>query len=272
MTLLDTPRTPLPPPRPRLAGGLRELALVALLYVGYSASRLVADDAPGPAVARAMDLVAVEQVLGIAWEGPLTALFVDVGLLGLLASFQYATAHYVVTAGVLLWLHRRGPAAYLPARRALVLATVAGLVVYLLVPMAPPRLTPGWSVDVLQLHASAGWWGAEASAPRGLGGLTNQLAAFPSLHAGWALWVALAVRATTTSRVARSLGWAHAAVTAVVVVGTGNHWVLDVVAGWLVVLLGYAVAGWRAGDLGVNSPPGVPRGRHAGGRASLPRP
>jgi len=30
--------------------------------------------------------------------------------------------------------------------------------------------------------------------------MTNQLAAFPSLHAGWALWVALAITAATASR------------------------------------------------------------------------
>ena len=47
--------------------------------------------------------------------------------------------------------------------------------------------------DLLAVHSAAGWWGGEASAPQGMGWLTNQLAAFPSMHAGWALWVALAV-------------------------------------------------------------------------------
>jgi hypothetical protein len=249
--------------------GLRELVLVTLLYVAYSASRLVADDAVAPALGRAHELLAVERGLGLAWEQPLNRLFVDVDLLGLAASFQYATAHYVVTAVALVWLHRRGPAAYLPARRALLVATVAGLVLYLMVPMAPPRLTPEY-VDVLRLHAEAGWWGAEASAPKGLGGLTNQLAAFPSLHAGWALWVALAVRRTSGSPVLRGLAWAHALVTAVVVVGTGNHWVLDVVAGWAVVVLGYAVADrWPARDRAVNTPPRSAATHHGSGPASL---
>ena len=146
---------------------------------------------------------------------------------------------------VLVWLYRRGPTTYAPARRALLIATIAGLVLYLLLPMAPPRLTGGY-VDVLACNSADGWWGSEASAPRGLGGFTNQLAAFPSLHAGWALWVALAIRSATSNRAARAFGWTHAIVTAIVVVGTGNHWVLDAVVGWLVVGTGwYAARSWR---------------------------
>ena len=195
-------RRRLRPRRSRLRG-VRELLLLAVLYVAYSGTRLVADDALAPARrpgARAARRRAV--FLGLDWEHALNRLFVDVDWLGLVGSYWYATAHYVVTAVVLVWLYRRGPATYAPARRALLLATVAGLVLYLLLPMAPPRLTEGY-VDVLSLHSADGWWGSEASAPRGLGGFTNQLAAFPSLHAGWALWVALAIRSATTNRAAR---------------------------------------------------------------------
>ena len=144
---------------------------------------------------------------------------------------------------VLVWLYRRGPATYAPARRALLLATVLGLVLYLLLPMAPPRLTAGTSTCSACTRPTAGG-ASEASAPRGLGGFTNQLAAFPSLHAGWALWVALAIRSATANRASRAFGWTHAAVTALVVVGTGNHWVLDAVVGWLVV-----AAAWIGLDL-----------------------
>ena len=70
-----------------------------------------------------------------------------------------------------------------------------------------------------------------------MGQLTNELAAFPSLHAGWALWVALVVRRNTTNLWLRGLAWLHALITAVVVIGTGNHWILDVAVGWAVVIV-----------------------------------
>jgi membrane-associated phospholipid phosphatase len=101
--------------------------------------------------------------------------------------------------------------------------------------------------DIMSLHSADGWWSTDASAPKGMGGLTNELAAFPSLHAGWALWVALVVRRSTRNYWARGLAWVHAVTTAVVVVGTGNHWILDVVLGWaLVIVAMWLVDPWFA--------------------------
>ena len=131
-------------------------------------------------------------------------------MLGLVGSYWYATLHYVVTAGVLIWLWRLGADRYGPARRALAIGTLLALTAYILLPTAPPRFIGGY-VDVLSLHAADGWWGADASAPRGLGGLTNELAAFPSMHAGWALWVALALQLYATRKWVRVLGWTYAA-------------------------------------------------------------
>ena len=84
--------------------GVRELAVLLALYVAYSGTRLFANDTLAPAVDRARTLVDVERVLGLHWEHQVNRLFVDVDVLGLLGSYWYATAHYVVTAGVLVWL------------------------------------------------------------------------------------------------------------------------------------------------------------------------
>lgn len=214
----------------------RELALLAAVYVAYALTRVVASDAFAPARVRAEWILSLEQLVGLDVERALNTWLVQHPGIGLAASYYYASAHYVVTAVVLArWWRRRKQ--YGPARTALVLATVLALVAYLLVPTAPPRLLDGWT-DLMAVHAGSGWWGEAASAPQGLGWMTNQLAAFPSMHAGWALWVALVLHPTR----ARWLGWLHAVLTGVVVVGTGNHWVLDVLAGWAVV----AVAWWVA--------------------------
>lgn len=215
--------------------GAVELALLAALYVAYSASRLLADNDPSAARDRADWLLGVEKGLGLAWESRIVEWVTDNETVGLAASYFYATAHYVVTAAVLLWLYRRGPKVYAPARRALLLATSIALVGYLVVPMAPPRLA-GYT-DVLKLHATDGWWGAEASAPRGFGELTNQFAAMPSMHAGWALWVAIALAWAGVGPGWRLLAATYAAVSALIVVATGNHWVLDAVVGWLVIVV-----------------------------------
>ncbi|WP_345520510.1 phosphatase PAP2 family protein [Nocardioides conyzicola] len=226
---------------PGWARAIMELLLILALWVFYSLARLLADTSLQPALNRANDLLHIEDLLGISWEGPLNQLFTDHTVLGLAGSYWYATLHYVVTAAVLVWLWRLGADRYGPARRALVIGTLLGLAAYLMMPTAPPRFLSGY-VDVLSLHAADGWWGADASAPRGLGGLTNELAAFPSLHAGWSLWVALALQVYATRKWVRVLGWAYALGTAIVIVGTGNHWVIDALMGWLVILVGWAAA------------------------------
>lgn len=238
----------------RIRSGLFEVALVLALYVAYSCSRLLASTDLGAAKGRAHALLTIEQDLFLNWEQGLNDLFSKVPIIGIGGSYYYASAHYVVTAVVLLWVHHRGRAYYAPARNALITATVFGLIGYLLLPTAPPRLSGFGHIDVLKEYAAAGWWGGSASAPRGFGQYTNELAAMPSLHAGWALWVLLALTAAGAPLLWRRLAMAHVLLTAVVVVGTGNHWVLDVVVGWLVVLAGWWVAtrvperfrAWRA--------------------------
>jgi hypothetical protein len=223
---------------------LVEMLVILSLYVVYSGSRMFASDSLRPAQRRAADLLDIESTLHLSWEGAINQLFTVSRGLSLFGSFWYATAHYVVTAIVLLWLYRRGAAIYGPARLALVISTIIALVAYLLLPTAPPRLFGGYA-DVLALTSGDGWWGGDASAPKGLGGLTNQLAAFPSLHAGWALWVALVLQRfapeNRRGRWMRIGGWAHAFITGLVVIGTGNHWVADVLIGWLVIWLGFKI-------------------------------
>ncbi|KHL11216.1 UNVERIFIED_CONTAM: hypothetical protein LK11_43195 [Mumia flava] len=218
----------------------RELVLLALLYAGYSLTRLLADDDLGSARARADAILGMESWAGVDVEVWTVDLVIAHPAAAVAASFWYATTHYVVTAAVVGWLLLCRPDAYVRLRRTLVLATVAALGCYLLLPTAPPRLTGGYH-DVLATTSGVGWWGTDASAPEAFAGSTNELAAFPSMHAGWALWVALVALEVTTSRAVRVAALLYALITAVVVVATANHWVLDVVVGLVLVLLARSV-------------------------------
>lgn len=236
---------PVDAPRgPRWREGARELLLVAVLYAGYSLGRLLADDDLPAAGDRAAALLRLEAAVGLDVERTWSQWLTSHEVLAVAASYWYAAAHYAVTPAVLLWLWWCRPAAYARERWPLVLASAAALVVYVALPVAPPRLVG--HVDVLAWTAPAGWWSEHASAPAGLGHLTNELAAMPSLHVGWALWVALVVWRSTRRRLVRVLALLHPLVTSAVVVATANHWVVDVLAGTLLVLVvDLAVAGWR---------------------------
>ena len=74
--------------------------------------------------------------------------------------------------------------------------------------------------------------------PTGLAAVTNEYAAMPSLHVGWALWCGLLVFRHSRNRALRLLGLLYPAAIAVVVMGTANHYLLDCLAGVAVTVLG----------------------------------
>jgi hypothetical protein len=232
------PQTEVPAPRTEAAPRTRlrwwmELPLIVLVYSCYSAGRLLARGDVSSAVDHGLAILRVEELLRLNAEHPLNRLFTREPWLGVPADFWYASLHYVVTPGILVWLFRSRAAQYRAARTWLMGSTFIGLIGFTLLPTCPPRLLSAdhGFVDTMAHYSSYGWWGGEASAPRGLGGMTNQYAAMPSLHVGWALWCGVMLWRHGGTRWAKAAGVAYPLLTALVVMGTGNHYFLDAVAG-----------------------------------------
>jgi membrane-associated phospholipid phosphatase len=74
------------------------------------------------------------------------------------------------------------------------------------------------------------------------GMLANPFAAMPSLHFGYALFIGLVLYALADGRWMRYLGFFYALVVFVTIVATGNHFIVDAVAGGLVVLAAWVFA------------------------------
>ena len=235
---------------------LREFVLLGLLYLGYTVGRLFASNDMGLARAHAATIQRVESWVGLDFERTVNEVLSRLPLLEIGASYWYATLHYIVTPLVLIVLWRRAPGQYAHWRSVLVVATAVALVCYLAYPTAPPRFEPGF-LDTLADTSHWGWWGSDASAPKGLGTTTNQLAAMPSMHVGWSVWSAWAIGSVVRSPRLRALAWAYPAVTTVVIIATANHWWLDAVVGAGLVVLAAHVVHWRPRSIPV--PRDVPR-------------
>ncbi|MFH9858462.1 phosphatase PAP2 family protein [Streptomyces sp. NPDC017202] len=237
-----------------------ELPLLVLVYACYSAGRLLARGDVDSAVDHGLAILRIEKVLHINAEHPLNRLFRTEAWIGVPADFWYASLHYLVTPVVLVWLFRSRTVHYRAARTWLMTSTFIGLIGFTLLPTCPPRLLSAGHgfVDTMAQYSSYGWWGGEASAPRGLGGMTNQYAAMPSLHVGWALWCGVMLWRHGGTRAAKTAGVVYPLVTTIVVMGTANHYFLDAAAGAAVMGAGLLlaplvmrradrVAGWAAG-------------------------
>ncbi|MEI7035063.1 phosphatase PAP2 family protein [Streptomyces pratensis] len=217
-----------------------ELPLIAVVYALYSAGRLLVRGDVATAVDHGLAILRLEQALHLDLERPLNRLFTSTPSIGIPADFAYASLHYVVTPAVLVWMFRRRSALYRAARVWLMNATLLGLVGFTLMPTCPPRLLEASHgfVDTMAQYSAYGWWGAGASAPRGLSGMTNQYAAMPSLHVGWSIWCGVLLWRHGRHPLVRAAGIAYPLITAVVVMGTANHYFLDAVAGAAVMGLG----------------------------------
>jgi PAP2 superfamily len=216
---------------------LTEVALLGSLYGVYTMARNLAAENLEQANAFAHHLVAVEHIFAIAIE-PQVNHWVDArAWIAVPLCFWYASFHYIVTPSVLILVARKRPDLYGSARTSIVLATLIALVMYWTLPTTPPRLLGvNTYVDTMEHYANWGWWGAHASAP-GPASWTNQYAAFPSMHVGWAVWVAIQLTRLYPRRWPAVLGWVYAAGTGFVVVGTGNHYVIDIIVGAAIVVL-----------------------------------
>ncbi|MEU4084246.1 phosphatase PAP2 family protein [Streptomyces aureus] len=228
-------------PRPAAAPGVRlrwwtEVPLILLVYGAYTAGRLLAKGDTSGAVDHGLAILRVEKALRLNAEHPLNRLFTREAWLGIPADFWYASLHYVVTPAILIWLFRSRKALYRAARTWLWTSTFIGLIGFTLLPTCPPRLlSPEHGfVDTMAQYSAYGWWGGEASAPRGMGGMTNQYAAMPSLHVGWALWCGVMLWRHGRTPAARVAAVVYPLFTTIVVMGTANHYFLDAAAGVVV--------------------------------------
>ncbi|MEV5005463.1 phosphatase PAP2 family protein [Streptomyces sp. NPDC093064] len=231
-TVLERLRTPR---RPRL---WFEILLIAVSYWTYSLIRNAVPEQKAKALRNADWVWNAEHQLGIAVEHSVNHAVNSVTWLIIGMNYYYATLHFVVTIGVLVWLYRTHPGRYAAARLTLFVTTGVALLGYYLYPLAPPRLMTGdHFVDTVQVHHT---WGSMASGD--LKNMSNQYAAMPSMHIGWSLWCGLTVFTLCTIPWLRVLGLLYPVATLVVIVATANHFWLDAVGGVLCLSFGFTMA------------------------------
>lgn len=215
-----------------------EVLVIAWLCWLYDMLTNLAPTRRAIALSHAAGVLSLERTLGLDPELSLNHWLAGHHSLALALSDYYDNAHFVVTLGLLglLWWRRADIYPFL--RNSLVIANLIGFVVFWLWPMAPPRLLPGTGFTdvVAATHAFGSWHTGSLAAD------ADQYAAMPSLHIAWAFWCVVVIWYLTPRWWLRALGLLHVGITTFVVLGTGNHFVMDVIAGALTAVLSLAIA------------------------------
>jgi membrane-associated phospholipid phosphatase len=202
----------------------------------YQIARGIADRNPTRAFENGLGVINIEERVGDLFEVTLANLISGSQFLTLLVSWTYWNSEFTVVGLTLLFVYLRRYADFHRFRNWVLLANTIGLVGYVLVPTAPPRMFPTFGFpDTL----------AEFGGLNHGSGLVqlaaNPYAAMPSLHAADALIVGVSMAVVCRHWWSKTLWLLWPAWVWFAVMATGNHFWLDIVAGIVVAALSAVV-------------------------------
>lgn len=220
--------------------GVVELLIVGVAFVFYYLVRGVVVERTFEATSRAIRIVELEQRLGLwVWETKMQAWVMSSDILVYLFNNIYVYAHFPIIVIIGLWLFFFHRERYVLLRNAFLISGGIGLIIFNLLPTAPPRLLP-WPlsdqvVDTMFAFSRVNYdMQPEA--------FVNHYAAMPSLHFGWNLLLGIGIIWTMRNFFGRAFGLIMPAAMFLAVVVTGNHFIIDVLAGTVVALIGLGIA------------------------------
>ena len=196
-------------------------------YVVYQLARGIADhEGVAEAYANGQSIIDIQRSLHSMIELPLQHLVERSSILIQATSYTYWLSQFAVVGFALLYVYFRAHERFFRFRNTLIFANLIGLVGYITLPTAPPRMFPqaGFQ-DTLAQHAALTHNSSliQFSA--------NPYAAMPSLHSCDALIVGIVMAVIVRSRWAKVLWLAWPPWVWFSVMATGNHFWLDIAAG-----------------------------------------
>jgi len=203
-----------------------EAGVVVAAYVAYSVLRVVVEGDDVRAFDNALQLVRAEQSLGLFHEVAIQRLVASSAWLHVVMEWIYLWAYLPILIGSALLLYLRDRELYRTYRKTLFISAGIGLLIFAVLPVAPPRMLP-----------ESGFEDSMHAAVAATSGAKNDFAAVPSFHFGFTLLAALGV-----AHAFRFRPWLVAlvglmpVVMLLSIVATGNHYFIDAVAGGSIVI------------------------------------
>ncbi len=305
-----TQRTP--PTRTHRLFWWKEALIVAAFYVVYSwtrnqfgSNRIAADGVPEAAFNNAERVIRFERLIGLYHEETIQEVFLSQRWFIQFWNVYYGTAHFGVTLGVFVLLFIKRADVFPQWRNTLAAMTALAIVGFAFFPLMPPRLldAPCPEPDTTQfggacveselrpgpelmfdeelgngfgfvdtLSEYGGPWKFDSET---VASVSNQYAAMPSMHIGWATWCALAVWPLLKRRWTKVAVLLYPLATLFGIIVTGNHYWIDGVGGLIAfavgALVGWGMHRWNQNRLDRKHGIAVPPGSGLGARETAER-
>lgn len=222
----------------RTGGWWREVALFALAYLAYQSARVAIRGDAADALGNARWVFDVQARFGLGVERSMQDALVGTPWLAML-DWVYLAAQTVVLVGGVVFVYRANRRVYRTLRTTLLATWALALPIYALFPTAPPRLAGLGFVDAVSDDTPIGLAAGSTTL------LFNPYAAVPSLHAGFAVALGVAVFASARRLPLRVAGLVWGPLVVLAVLATGNHFVFDVGSGLALTAAGLGFARWQ---------------------------
>jgi membrane-associated phospholipid phosphatase len=204
---------------------LRQLAIWFGFLFAYQVARGLADRDPTRAFSNGLGVINLERHTHALFELTLQRMTVSSHLLTTLTSWTYWLSQFTVLGLALLWVYLRRNEHFGRFRNTVLLANAIGLIGYVALPTAPPRMFPGEGfVDILASFGINHGSGFVQLA-------SNPYAAMPSLHSADALIVGITLALIVRRWYFKAIWLLWPAWVWFSVMATGNHFWLDIVVG-----------------------------------------
>ena len=258
------------PPRQHKTLWWKEASLFGLFYAVYTFTRnqfgsdyIDGAEVPMQAFNNAMKMIRLERMLGLYHEESVQDAFLGYRWFIQAMNTYYGTAHFFVTIAVFVVLYKKRPDVFPQWRNTLAATTALAIIGFSLFPLMPPRLLDApcpadgghggaciyadergsddgkdnfGFVDTLEVYGGPWDFSSGAAAK-----VSNQYAAMPSLHIGWASWCAFALWPIAKRKWIRAALLLYPALTLFCVVVTANHYWIDGVGGQVTLLVGFLI-------------------------------
>ncbi len=213
------------------------IIIVAVFQV-FRVARIALEGSPSSAMANALDIVDLQDALGMLHEETMQEWILGSEFLVRSWNVFYGLAHDAVGALAIIFLWRRAGERYRWARNVAGWMLVVAMIGFALYPLTPPRLMPP-DFGFVDTGVEVGGIGPIQGATESGGG--NRFAAMPSLHVGRAVWVTVALWPVLRRRWSKGLAVAYPLAMLFATVVTANHWILDGAGGGATLLIAMAL-------------------------------
>jgi hypothetical protein len=206
---------------------------MAVAYLLYYLVRSHAAERTADAFRNAGQLIRLERDLGMFRELSLQTATLPYEGVTHLFNVIYFYGHFPLIIAVGIWLFWKHPPLYSLIRNAFLASGAIALVVFVLFPVAPPRLIGAGFIDTLQFTMALTYDKSPG---------VNELAAVPSMHVGWNLLLALGLFLSVRNRIVRGVALMLPPAMILATVITGNHYLVDAPLGIMTALSGLIIA------------------------------